>query len=207
MSDKAYSSEPFSLPADPVDGLDAVTKQYVDDADALKVSKSGDTMTGPLYLPVGGAIVQPNQAASKEYVDDYIANNLPDAGDIAVTPAGDLASTDVQAALEELDDEKVSRSGDTMTGLLQLSGDPVSSLHASTRQHAERQGTFAQAISLSGLPFEVTVTHNMGRRVNVMLEDNAGDTGFAAWVYDSIDPLNKVVISFSYAFNGRAILT
>jgi len=40
------------------------------------------------------------------------------AADVAVTPAGNIASSDVQAALQELDGEKVAKAGDTMTGPL-----------------------------------------------------------------------------------------
>jgi len=39
-----------------------------------------------------------------------------DADDIAVTPYGDISSTTLQGSLEELNDEKVAKAGDTMTG-------------------------------------------------------------------------------------------
>lgn len=44
------------LAADPTALLGAATKQYVDTADALKVSKAGDTMTGNLTPAVNGAV-------------------------------------------------------------------------------------------------------------------------------------------------------
>lgn len=40
------------------------------------------------------------------------------AADVGVVPAGNIVSTDVQAALVELDTEKVAKAGDTMTGPL-----------------------------------------------------------------------------------------
>lgn len=40
------------------------------------------------------------------------------AADVAVSPAGNIAASDVQAALEELDAEKVAKAGGTMTGAL-----------------------------------------------------------------------------------------
>ena len=40
------------------------------------------------------------------------------AADVAVSPAGGVVASDVQAAIEELDAEKVAKSGDTMTGPL-----------------------------------------------------------------------------------------
>jgi hypothetical protein len=39
--------------ADPTNNKDVTNKEYVDDKDALKVSKAGDTMTGNLTLNVG----------------------------------------------------------------------------------------------------------------------------------------------------------
>ena len=42
------------------------------------------------------------------------------ASQVTNTPAGNIAATDVQAALNELDSEKVAKAGDTMTGALQL---------------------------------------------------------------------------------------
>ena len=42
------------------------------------------------------------------------------ASGITFTPAGNIAATDVQAALVELDNEKVAKAGDTMTGVLVL---------------------------------------------------------------------------------------
>jgi hypothetical protein len=42
------STGPFILVADPTVALGATTKQYVDAADALKLNKAGDAMTGPL---------------------------------------------------------------------------------------------------------------------------------------------------------------
>jgi hypothetical protein len=39
---------------------------------------------------------------------------------VTFTPAGNVASTDVQAAIQEVDSEKVAKAGDTMTGALSL---------------------------------------------------------------------------------------
>ena len=41
---------------------------------------------------------------------------------VEFTPYSDLSSTDVQSAIQELQDEKVSKAGDTMTGALTVSG-------------------------------------------------------------------------------------
>lgn len=53
------------------------------------------------------------------------------AGATVNTPAGNIAATDVQTALNELDTEKVAKSGDTMTGALAL---PSNGLTVGTNQ-------------------------------------------------------------------------
>lgn len=86
---------PLILRGDPADRKEAATKAYVDDNTISqsefsanmsnypnnetletglnnKISKSGDTMTGPLLL--GSPPVQDMQAANKSYVDQRIAN-------------------------------------------------------------------------------------------------------------------------------------
>ncbi|MGC2247404.1 MAG: hypothetical protein WA609_12440 [Terriglobales bacterium] len=71
---KQFSVAP-SLPA-PAGSADAANKAYVDAAVAnvgsgSYVSKSGDTMTGPLTLP--GPPTAPNQAADQQYVDSGLS--------------------------------------------------------------------------------------------------------------------------------------
>jgi hypothetical protein len=110
---------------------DAVLKQYIDAADAQirtdyqnadvtlssaiegKVNKLGDTMTGPLSLP--GTPPTSLQATTRQYVDAAIAAATggagSDASSISSTPAGNLSSTNVQDALNELDAEKAALNG------------------------------------------------------------------------------------------------
>lgn len=52
------------------------------------------------------------------------------ASNVTFTPVGSIASANVQAAIAELDTEKVSKSGDTMTGPLSLNYTPTASGHA-----------------------------------------------------------------------------
>ena len=59
------------------------TKEYVDQQDALKVSKSGDTMTGPLVVPAPTAT---GHAATKGYVDAIYKGGTDGTGD--PNPAG-----------------------------------------------------------------------------------------------------------------------
>lgn len=51
-------------------------------------------------------------------VSNSIAGQI--ASNIAFTPAGDIAATNVQTALQELDDEKLAKAGGTVTGNLEI---------------------------------------------------------------------------------------
>ena len=64
--------------------LDPVTKTYTNAQDALKVSKAGDVMTGPLTL--SGVPVVNLHAATKGYVDGNDALRLAKAGDTMTGP-------------------------------------------------------------------------------------------------------------------------
>jgi|GEM_PF-4613436 len=52
------------------------------------------------------------------YIDATTGKLMLDAAQIANTPSGNISATDVQAAINELDSEKVAKAGDTMTGNL-----------------------------------------------------------------------------------------
>lgn len=73
------------------------------------------------------------------------------AGDIPVTPGGGIASDNVQDALTELDDEKVAKAGDTMSGALVLAGDPVAGLDAAPKQYVDSRPV-AIAFPFAGKP-------------------------------------------------------
>jgi len=79
--------------ADPVGAQDATTKNYVDTADALKVTKAGDTMSGVLAMGANKitGVADPTlaqDAATKTYVDTADALKVTKAGD---TMSGPLA--------------------------------------------------------------------------------------------------------------------
>jgi len=64
--------------------------------------------------------VDDNDLARKKYVDDNVVTSLAGSA-ITNVPAGGIAATDVQAAINELDGDKVGKGGDTMTGSLLFS--------------------------------------------------------------------------------------
>ncbi|MGI0076022.1 MAG: hypothetical protein ACREAU_01280, partial [Nitrosopumilaceae archaeon] len=119
------------------------------------VLKSGDTMTG--FLVLNADPTNSLHAATKQYVDNVVA------ADIAFTPAGGISSTNVQAAIEELDTSintptqtvlngKVDLSGANtpMTGFLFLSADPMLPLHAATKQYVDTFISGADGTVVSG---------------------------------------------------------
>lgn len=98
------------------------------------VKRAGDTMTGPLFLHADPT--QPLQAATKQYVDAVSA---------AVSGiGGSLANYATISYVDSQDATKVSKSGDTMTGHLTLSGDPSQPLHAATKQYVDNVNTNIQ---------------------------------------------------------------
>lgn len=207
MPDESQSSQPIVLPSDPVTATQAGSKGYIDGQDALRVARSGDAMTGPLFLPVGSVITAAHQVPTKAYVDGADAVHTHPASSITSAPSGSLAATNVQAALVELQAEKVAKEGDTMTGYLTLNANPFTGLQATTKSYADLQGTLEMPIDISGLPYEAVLTHNLGRKPTVSVQDNQGNTGFADWTYDALNPLTKLTVRFSYGFTGKAILT
>lgn len=71
--------------ADPVDAQDATTKNYVDTADALKVDKAGDSMTGALAMGGNritglGTPTDTTDAANKTYVDSSVSSAVSGTG-------------------------------------------------------------------------------------------------------------------------------
>jgi len=98
------------------------------------LQKTGGTMTGALIL---SANPQTNlEAATKQYVD-AATPATPNAGQIASAATGDIAATNVQAAIAELESEKLAKAGGTMTGLLTLAAAPTVDLHAATKAYAD----------------------------------------------------------------------
>ena len=61
--------------ATPASDNHAANKKYVDDQDALQVTKTGDTMSGALTLPSSDP-TDPNHAVRKSYVDSQILATL-----------------------------------------------------------------------------------------------------------------------------------
>jgi hypothetical protein len=135
-------SGPLTLASDPIVGLQAATKQYVD----LKISRTGDTLSGPLQL--SGNPTSSLQAATKSYVDTN--SNFLTLGFTMLGPI--VLASDPTAALnpatKSYTDNRLVRVGDTMTGPLGLSANPILALQAATKSYVDSQT--ATLIPLAG---------------------------------------------------------
>ncbi|NCN95866.1 MAG: hypothetical protein GW917_04040, partial [Bdellovibrionales bacterium] len=72
-----------------------------------------------VYSAVTDVYTCSNIAISSSQVSGLTATNISN------TPAGNIAATTVQAALNELDTEKVNKSGDTMSGTLNMNSNKI----------------------------------------------------------------------------------
>jgi len=123
----------------------AANKKYVDDEvadeaaarvanDALQVTKAGDSMSGNLTMTSPAKVIQ---------------NQAPTSGD-------DLTNkTYVDNATTTLTNDKVSKSGDTMTGPLTLpNADPSNGNHATRKTYVDAQIAATLATGVAGGPVD-----------------------------------------------------
>lgn len=135
---------------------------------ADKVSKSSpSTVNTTLTFPIGSSIVidytatDANQAINKGYVDG-VTTTINDSLTLIQTDLTALKNdpTNKQYVDTELA-KKVAKAGDTMTGLLTLSGAPTSDLHAATKKYVDDAKT----------SLETSITDSTSGKVN-----RSGDT-------------------------------
>lgn len=96
--------------------------------------KTGDTMTGRLML--AGAPVENLEAVTKKYVDE----NTIDSSELSTYMSQYHSAEYINQQLAN----KVSKSGDTMSGHLTLNADPVSDMHAVNKRYLENLRTSLQ---------------------------------------------------------------
>ena len=117
-ANKGYVDQQVTSVADRIDDIQSGT------TDLPYVKKAGDTMTGPLTVSgadntvtVGRGPTADLEVATKKYVDDAITGGT--------TPGGDVSKEYVDQQIANVQgqiDGKVSKTGDTMTGNLVMSG-------------------------------------------------------------------------------------
>ena len=150
---------------------DPTTKTYVDQQDALKVAKAGDTMTG--FLTLSADPTAALHAATKAYVDSADSAHAADASlhltsaqntfiDGITVTSGEVnylsgVSSNVQTQLSS----KLPLAGGTMTGAIVLAADPAAAMQPATKQYtdaadalkvAKAGDTMTGALTLSGAP-------------------------------------------------------
>lgn len=114
----------------------------------LGTYSGANTLTRTTVVASSNAGAAVNFAAGTKRVGlASIASGIGPASAVQNIAAGNIAATDVQAAINELDTEKVAKTGDTMTGTLNLSAGSLqiggSDVIDSARLHRLRQYTVA----------------------------------------------------------------
>jgi hypothetical protein len=90
------------------------------------VTTDGATFVGMVTLV--GDPVDDLDAATKQYVDDMILTGGQEHG---------ISIAALELRIQELEDTRVIRAGDTMTGVLELAADPIEDLEAATKQYVD----------------------------------------------------------------------
>lgn len=88
---------------------------------ALKANIASPTFTGQPRAPTATLGTNDTQLATTGFVQSALGGvALPTAAQVSFTPSGNIASNNVQAAIQEVDSEKLSINGGTINGTLVL---------------------------------------------------------------------------------------
>jgi hypothetical protein len=163
-------------------------------------------------------------------VSNAIAGQI--ASNIAFTPYGDLAANNVQTALQELDDEKLSKAGGTVTGNLEIgssgsltfegsSADASETTLAVTNPTADRTITLPDAtgtVVLSGaivnadinasaaiVDTKLATISTAGKVANSATTATSSSTANAIVARDASGNFNAGTISAAFSGNGSAL--
>ena len=150
-------TKPLILARDPLEPLEAATKQYTDNLKSgleyvylnldKKLDKSGGVMTG--YLMLNADPIDNLHAATKRYVDNtfskHTSNDVihitPDQNNllnsISVSPNEINQLSGIRSEIKSQLSNKINKYGDTLTGHLTLSRNPVQNLESVTKEHLE----------------------------------------------------------------------
>ncbi|MCA1800365.1 MAG: hypothetical protein LC650_03640, partial [Actinobacteria bacterium] len=106
----------------------------VDDLVSLTGQSANVTDFGTTTFTEGIIPDASNITTALQSLETNLATQTDDqtAAEVSFTPAGDLASTNVQDALEELDTEKLALAGGTMTGAINMGGNAITNAGAIT---------------------------------------------------------------------------
>lgn len=149
------------------------------------LATSGGTLSG--FLTLHSDPTNSGHASTKQYVDNRVA---------AVSGAYVAADTVLSGALNTLINNKVSKSGDTMSGFLTLHADPTNSGHASTKQYVDTRitavsGAYVTADStLSGV-----LTSAINLKANLTYVDSQ-DTVLSGLINNKVAKAGDTMIGF-----------
>ena len=172
--------------SDPTLPTQAATKNYVDDRISTRLDKAGGSMTGFILLhaePTSGM-----HPATKTYVDNNLSTHSSDTSlhlgigqkiflnNITATAAEINHTSGVTSPIQPQIDNKLSKSGGTMTGGLTLVGPPLSNNQATTKEYVDDGlnarlrlvgGTMTGELILSGTP-----TSNLAAATKKYVDDS-----------------------------------
>jgi hypothetical protein len=167
----------LTLSGEPINNLHAATKQYVDNniiTDHKLLSNIGVNTHDQIDTTIQNITSDTNQStfSSNLNVTGIIKSETLTESNALVSSSGNIVESNVTteelASLENMDeniklkldtidatlltiDTKVDKSGDTMTGFLTLSGEPINNLHAATKQYVNLQvGSVSGGLLLVG---------------------------------------------------------
>jgi len=183
------------------------TIQWVEDQVATRLSIYGGTLSGPLFLYADPT--EDNEAATKHYVDSKTSTAIS----ISFDPYGNILETNVQEAIEYLEDAKVDKVGDTMEGPLILARDPELPKEAATKDYVDQQiksleFPFTENMMIwdenAGM-WKFSINYNWDRLPDVTIQDSNGEVALVPYY---VDTYNRTVTIYSLSkFAGTILLT
>ncbi len=155
----------LTLAADPINPLEAATKQYVDNTDGTKVNKAGDTMTGSL-LVMGGMVGIGTNTPNYPLTVGTESNpfGVSNSGDIIVTGGTDgvwalyygTTTPVTKLSIDAVGDLHLTPTTDVnVVGNVVLSSTPTLPQHATNKQYVDDKTTVNQLL----VPSTAAVTY------------------------------------------------
>ena len=183
------------------------TIQWVEDQIATRLSIYGGTLSGSLFLYADPT--EDNEAATKHYVDSKTSTAIS----ISFDPYGNILETNVQEAIEYLEDAKINKAGDTMEGPLILARDPELPKEAATKDYVDqkiyaKEYPFTADLMIwdtNAKMWKYTISYDCDRLPDVTIQDSNGEVALVPYY---VNTYNRTVTIYSLSkFSGTILLT